>query len=60
MNSRMSLESATKERNSRVSEIHNSLGGILSTAGHEKPRGNPGGPPSKAKYSIATDSELVP
>ena len=25
-----------------------------------KSRGNPGGPPSKAKYSLTTDSELVP
>lgn len=25
-----------------------------------KPRSNPGGPPSKAKYSLMTDSELVP
>ena len=32
----------------------------LSTAGHVKPRGNLGGPSSKAKYSPMTDSELVP
>jgi hypothetical protein len=25
-----------------------------------KPRPNQGGPPSKAKYSVMTDSELVP
>lgn len=31
-----------------------------STTGHEKPRGNPGRPLSKAKYSLATDSEQVP
>ena len=28
--------------------------------GHEKSCWNPGGPPSKAKYVIATDSEEVP
>jgi hypothetical protein len=27
------------------------LAKYLSTAGHEKPSGNPGGPPSKAKYT---------
>jgi len=32
----------------------------LSTAGHVEPRGNPPGPSGKAKYSPATDSELVP
>ena len=31
-----------------------------STAGHEKSRGNQGGPPPKAKYYLATDSEPVP
>ena len=34
--------------------------GILSTAGHEKPCGNLPGPSGKAKYLLATDSELVP
>jgi hypothetical protein len=34
--------------------------GILSTAGHVKPRGKLGGPPPKAKYFLATDSEQVP
>ena len=33
---------------------------FLSTTGHEKSCGNLGGPPSKAKYSPVTDSELVP
>jgi len=32
----------------------------LSTLGHEEPRGNLGGPSSKAKYVPATDSEQVP
>ena len=31
-----------------------------STAGHEQPGGNLGGPSSKAKYSSLTDSERVP
>ena len=31
-----------------------------STAGHEQPGGNLGGPSSKAKYSLLTDSERVP
>ena len=32
----------------------------LSTAGHGKPGRNLRGPPRKAKYYLATDSELVP
>ena len=32
---------------------------FLSTAGHGKPGRNPRGPPRKAKYSLATDSEAV-
>ena len=32
----------------------------LSTAGHGKSCGKLGGPPSKAKYETATDSEEVP
>ena len=35
---------------SPVGERDGTSGGIPSTAGHEKPRGNPGGPSSKAKY----------
>ena len=34
--------------------------GILSTTGHVKPCGKLGGPSSKAKYLLMTDSELVP
>jgi hypothetical protein len=33
---------------------------ILSTTGHEKPGRNLGGPPSKAKYYMVTDSGEVP
>jgi hypothetical protein len=35
-------------------------GGILSTSGHERPRGKLGGPSSKAKYYLLTDSAQVP
>ena len=35
-------------------------GQYLSTVGHEKPCWKSGGPPSKAKYVIATDSGEVP
>ena len=31
--------------------------GIQSTAGHVKPGGKTGGPPSKPKYYLMTDSE---
>ena len=34
--------------------------GHLSTVGHGKSCGKLGGPPSKAKYETATDSEEVP
>ena len=34
--------------------------GSLSRAGHVKPCSKMGGPPSKPKYSLVTDSELVP
>ena len=33
---------------------------IQSTAGHVKPGGNKGGPPSKPKYYLMTDREAVP
>ena len=33
---------------------------FLSTSGHEKSWGKLGGPSSKAKYYLTTDSELVP
>ncbi len=33
---------------------------IRSTAGHGKSCGNEGGPPSKPKYYLMTDSEAVP
>ena len=54
------LERPTKEGASPVREIQPAPDEFLSTMGHVIARGNPGGPPSKAKYSLATDSELVP
>ena len=55
------MELATEEGDSPVSEKKLSSWTVHpSTTGHVKPCGNPGGPPSKAKYSPVTDSELVP
>ena len=54
------LERPTTEGASPVREIQPSPDEFLSTMGHVIARGNPGGPPSKAKYALATDSELVP
>ena len=56
----MVLERPTIAGDSPVGQIQPSPDEFLSTAGHEEARGNPGGPPSKAKYSLATDSEPVP
>ena len=58
---RVALERPTREGDSPVVEragISESI--FLSTTGHVEPCGNPGGPPSKAKYTPATDSEQVP
>ena len=54
------LERPTKESASLVREIQLAPDESLSTTGHVQSRGNPGGPPSKAKYSLVTDSEPVP
>ena len=57
----MLLGRATREGESPVSEMHLSLlGKTLSRAGHEESCLKLGGPPSKAKYEIATDSGEVP
>ena len=56
----MVLEWPAKEGASPVREILSTPDQFLSTTGHVKSGGNPGGPPSKAKYSLMTDSELVP
>jgi hypothetical protein len=59
--SRRSLERPTTEGDSPVDETRPiSLEQLPSTAGHVQSRGKLGGPSSKAKYSLATDSELVP
>ena len=54
------LESPAAQGESPVTENPTQPSGIPSKAGHVKPCLNPGGPPSKAKYSMMTDSELVP
>jgi hypothetical protein len=55
------LGRATEEGESPVSEmVAAPWGENLSTVGHEKSCGKLGGPPSKAKYESATDSEEVP
>ena len=58
--SRRLLERVIKEGDNPVGEKNCFLAAYLSKAGHEKPCLNLGGPPSKAKYEIATDSERVP
>ena len=54
------LERLTKEGESPVREMKQSLKCILSTAGHEESCRNQRGPSRKAKYSLLTDSEQVP
>jgi hypothetical protein len=54
------LEGPAKEGKRPVAEEARPPEWILSTAGHEKPRRNLGGPSPKAKYSPVTDSEPVP
>ena len=46
-------------RESRVIEIRRKPSSIQSTAGHVKPGGNMGGPPSKPKYYPVTDRVIV-
>ena len=58
---RMVLERPTIAGDSPLDEMALSFSiGLPSTAGHVKSCGKPGGPPSKAKYSLVTDSEPVP
>ena len=54
------LESRAIESESLVGERVRSPDIFPSSAGHEKSCVNLGGPPSKAKYYLVTDSELVP
>jgi hypothetical protein len=57
----MVLEEPIKEGENPVDEmIQTSWVYNLSSAGHEKPCVNLGGPSSKAKYGWLTDSEQVP
>jgi hypothetical protein len=59
--SRMALGKPTIDGDSPVGEAEaTSWVEHPSTTGHEKPCGNLGGPPPKAKYSLTTDSEQVP
>ena len=54
------LGRSAKEGDSPVRENQNEWVRHLSSTGHEEPCVNPGGPPPKAKYYLATDSEPVP
>jgi hypothetical protein len=61
MHRRKPLGRATGEGESPVFEMRGApWGEYLSTVGHEESCGKLGGPPSKAKYESATDSEEVP
>ena len=50
---------STEDGESPVGETFKHLSGILSTIGHEESDGNTGGPPSKPKYYLMTDSGAV-
>ena len=54
------MERPTIDGDSPVREILIHSREFLSTTRHVKPCGNLGGPSSKAKYYLVTDSELVP
>jgi hypothetical protein len=54
------MERPARARDSRVDEKAKGPRLSLSTTGLEKPCGNLGGPSSKAKYYLTTDSEPVP
>ena len=56
----MALEKPAIGGKSPVTETTSTLRCILSTAEHVKFRRKQGGPPPKAKYYLATDSEPVP
>ena len=49
-----------RECESHVVESERVWDCIQSTAGHVEPGGKQGGPPSKPKYYLMTDSEAVP
>ena len=50
------MERPAKEGESPVIEMSSGLRSIPSRTAHVKRRLNPGGPPSKAKYCLVTDS----
>jgi hypothetical protein len=50
----------TIDSDSLVDENIDKSAGIQSTAGHVKPGGKTGGPPSKPKYYLMTDRGAVP
>ena len=54
------LEKSARDRESRVRENSKPSRGIPSSTVHVKLCANLSGPPDKAKYSLATDSEQVP
>ena len=54
------MEWPITEGDNPVSEMYRTLDEFQSTVEHEKLGGKSGGPPSKAKYSLTTDSEQVP
>jgi hypothetical protein len=54
------MERLTRDGDSPVREMKIHLRVFLSTTRHVKPCGNLGGPSSKAKYYLMTDSEQVP
>ena len=57
---RTQLESWAAAGDSPIAESPTGPTRIPSRAEHVKLRPNPGGPPSKAEYSLMTDSEQVP
>ena len=53
------MGNSTEESESLVTEMTSGASSIQSTCGHEKSAGNTGGPPSKPKYYLVTDSGAV-
>ena len=53
------MEKPTKESDSLVGERLRDLSGIQSISGHVESGEKTGGPPSKPKYYLMTDSEAV-
>ena len=54
------MEWPITEGDNPVGKMVRTLDGFQSTVEHVKLGRNSGGPPSKAKYSLTTDSEQVP